>query len=359
MQAYLVLEDGSVFTGKKICAFKETVYVLVINTSMTGYLEFLSVPTYSGLGVLMTYPMVVNYGVNPGDFESRRPCPGALIINEICSTPSNFRSKQPLEAILLEFDIPCIGNIDTRAVVKKIRGKSLVRAILTDDISDLESIAEKLAAYESRLPKTFYEKTQPQTFGQENLGPDVAVFDCGIKNSQIKALVDRDCRVTVYPTLTPAQTLAAGGHQGLMIGGGPELLLEDEGLMKEISALLALNLPTFAVGVGQLLTAKALGGGIEKIKMGHRGSNYPVRFLEKDRTYVTSQNHALTPVPGKLPVGARVLCENINDKSVEGLVYSDRPLFSVQFYPDVKKGKHTTAFLFDRFIEMVKGGASS
>lgn len=358
MQAYLVLEDGSIYSGKKCGYFRETVFDLVINTSMTGYLEVLSDPSYSALGILMTYPMMGNYGVNLEDLESQSPCPSALIANEFCPFPSNFRSRQPLEAILLDFEIPCISNIDTRAVVKKLRGKSSVRALLTDDISDMESIKQKLAAYEPELPKTFYEKTKPQTLGSEDAEFDVAVFDCGIKLSLLLPLTERACKLTLYPPATEPETIAAGGHDGLIIGGGPELLLGDEKFLEKTAKLPELKLPTFACGLGQLLVAKALGGQVERIEMSHRGSNHPVRFIGEDRTFVTAQNHAFAVSGKALPNGAKIICENINDKSVEGLEYRDRPVFGVQFYPDSKTGSHTTAFLYDRFVGMMKGGGA-
>lgn len=358
MQAYLVLEDGSIYTGKKCGSFRETVFDLVINTSMTGYLEVLSDPSYSGLGILMTYPLIGNYGVNLEDLESQNPSPSALIVNELCSFPSNFRSRQPLEAILLDFDIPCISNIDTRAVVKKLRGKSSLKAILTDDVSDINSIKQKLAAYEPKLSKTFFENIKPQTLGSEDAEFDVAVFDCGIKYSQLSALTERACKLTIYPPTADPNTIVAAGHDGLLIGGGPELLLMDNELIEKVSKLLELKLPTFACGLGQLLVAKALGGKTEQIEMPHRGPNHPVRFMGEDRTFVTAQNHALAVSAKALPFGAKIICENINDKSVEGLEYTGRPLFSVQFYPDSKAGAHSTAFLYDRFIGMMKGGGA-
>lgn len=356
MRAYLLLEDGSIFEGNQRGAFHETACEVVFNTSMTGYLEVLTDPSYAGQGVVMTYPMIGNYGISREDFESLRLQPCALIVHELCDKPSNFRCTQPLEEILLEFNIPCICNVDTRAVVKKLREKGTMRGVITDNISNMPRLMDVISSFKQIRLVESVSIEQSMTFGMENTGHSVALLDCGTLNNLQQALVSRGCKVTLYPSFTTAQEIMAGKHDGLMLSSGPGDPAHNADIIKEIKKLYDLSLPTFGVGLGHQLMALATGGKTQKMEQGHRGTNYPVKFLNQDKTYITAQNHGYMVSAEGLPENAEINCINVNDKTVEGIVYHGKPVFTVQFYPSASPGVQGTAFLFDRFITMMEDG---
>jgi len=359
MRAYLVLEDGSIYEGNQRGAFRETACEVVFNTSMTGYLEVLTDPSYAGQGIVMTYPMIGNYGISREDFESFRLQPCAFIVHELCAAPSNFRSTQPLEEILLEFNIPCLSDIDTRAVVKKLRESGTMRGVITADISNLSRCMDVIATFKQIRLVESVSIERSIVFGAENTGPSIALLDCGTKYNIAKSLMARGCRVKQYPCFAAADEIIAGGHDGLMLSNGPGDPADCVGIIKEVKQLYDFAIPTFAICLGHQLMALATGGKTERMKYGHRGANHPVKFLSKDRTYISSQNHGYMVCEEGLPANAEVNCINVNDKTVEGVVYHGKPLFTVQFHPEASPGPHDTAFLFDRFIRMMGEGKYS
>lgn len=356
MRAYLVLEDGSIVEGKQRGAFRETTFELVFNTSMTGYLEVLTDPATAGQGIVMTYPMIGNYGINREDFESDRLQPRALIVHELCEKPSNFRSSGPLGDVLLEFNVPCICHIDTRAVVKKLRESGTMQGMITDDISDMPRLMDAIASFKQIRPVESVSIEQSMVLGTENTGLSVALLDFGTMDSMAQALVDRGCKVTCYPYSTPAEEIMAGKHDGLLLSSGPGDPADCESIIKEVKKLYDLDFPTFGIGLGHQLMALAAGGKTEKMNRGHRGKNYPVKFLKEDKTFITSQNHGYTVAAEDLPANMEINCINVNDKTVEGLVYPGKPIFTAQFYPDTPPAAQGTGFLFDRFIKMMEEG---
>lgn len=341
-----MLQNGAVYEGQAAGKFKETVCEVIFNTSMTGYVEMLSDPSNAGLGVIMTYPLIGNYGVCLDDMESDKLYPAALLVHELCDTPSNFRCEMTLEELLIKYDIPCVTGLDNRAIVMNIRENGAMKAIITDDISDKDALLNKIKAFEL---KNEY-KGVDETISEE--GVKVAFIDLGARKSIVDAFGQCGFAVTKYSTLN-ADEILAGGFKGVVIGNGVEDHDTFKDTIEEIKKLTDNNMPIFAIGLGHQLVALANGGKVEKMLHGHRGCNYPVRFVDRDKTYITAHNHGYAVT--EAPANADVLCINVNDKTIEGLKYQDKPVMTVQFIPDTVKGPNT-AFLFEDFKNLIKEG---
>lgn len=356
LNAYLMLEDGSVYAGTARGDFRETPCEVVFNTSMTGYVEILTDPSYAGQGIVMTYPMIGNYGVCRADFESVRLQPCAFIVHELCDTPSNFRNTMPLDELLKEFHIPCLAGVDTRAIVKKLRENGTMRGVITADIGDKSRLMQVIKGFaQDKLVESVTLK-EKRTLGAGNTGAKIALMDFGTKQNIAANLVDRNCVVTEYPSFTTAQEIIKSAPDGIMLSNGPGDPADCVEVIKEIKKLYDYGIPTFAICLGHQLMALANGGETERMKYGHRGANHPVKFLAEDKTYLSSQNHGYM-VNGKgLPENAEINCVNVNDKTVEGIVYHGKPVFTVQFHPEANSGPRDTSFLFDRFLKMTAEG---
>lgn len=341
-----MLENGAVFKGQAAAKFKETVCEVIFNTSMTGYVEMLSDPSNAGLGVVMTYPLIGNYGVCLEDMESDKLYPAALLVHELCDTPSNFRNEMTLEEFLVKHDIPCVTGLDNRAIVMNVRENGAMKAIITDDISDKDALLSKIKAFE--LKSTY--KGVDEKISDE--GVKVAFIDLGARKSFVNAFANRGYAVTKFATLN-ADEILAGDFEGVVISNGVEDHAAFADTIKEIKKLMDKNIPIFAIGLGHQLVALANGGKVEKMLHGHRGCNYPVRFNDKDKTYITAHNHGFAVT--EVPANADVLCVNVNDKTIEGLKYQNKPVMTVQFIPDTVKGPNT-AFLFEDFKNLIKEG---
>lgn len=341
-----MLENGTVFTGQAAGKFKETVCEVIFNTSMTGYVEMLSDPSNAGLGVIMTYPLIGNYGVCLEDMESDKLYPNALLVHELCDTPSNFRNEMTLEEFLIKYDIPCVTGLDNREIVMHIRENGTMKAIITDDISNKDALIGKIKAFEI---KNEYKGVDEKL---SNEGIKLAFIDLGARKSFAKAFADRGFAVDKFSTLN-ADEILAKGYEGVVISNGVEDLDSFAYTIPEIKKLIDNNMPVFAIGFGHQLVALANGGKVEKMLHGHRGCNYPVRFNDKDKTYITAHNHGYAVT--EAPANTEVLCVNVNDKTIEGLKYQDKPVMTVQFIPDTVKGPNT-AFLFEDFKNLIKEG---
>lgn len=341
-----MLENGAVFEGQAAGKFKETVCEVIFNTSMTGYVEMLSDPSNAGLGVVMTYPLIGNYGVCLSDMESDKLYPAALLVHELCDTPSNFRNEMTLENFLVKYDIPCVKGLDNRAIVMNVRENGAMKAIITDDISDKDALLNKIKAFEI---KNDY-KGNDEKISDE--GVKVAFIDLGARKSFAAAFANCGYAVTKFATLN-ADEILNGGYEGVVISNGVEDHDACAYAISEIKKLMDNNMPIFAIGLGHQLVALANGGKVEKMLHGHRGCNYPVRFNDKDKTYITAHNHGFAVT--ETPANADVLCVNVNDKTIEGLKYTNKPVMTVQFIPDIVKGPNT-AFLFEDFKNLIKEG---
>ena len=394
MKAYLILEDGTVFEGTSIGADKEVISEIVFNTSMAGYLEVLTDPSYAGQAVCMTYPLIGNYGVCRQDCESRRPWPDGFIVRELSRMPSNFRSDCSIQEYLKEYDVPGIAGIDTRALTKILREKGTMNGMITTNENyDLEEILPKLAAYttgkvvekvtcaekyEVKGSKDLSENgpvSGSAVFNKEafaagekekrpsmvralnGAGKRVALLDLGAKENIARSLAMRGCDVTVYPAGTKAEEIIADAPDGIMLSNGPGDPKECTDIIQEIRKLYETDIPIFAICLGHQLMALATGADTHKMKYGHRGGNHPVKDLATGRVYISSQNHGYVVDTDRLdPQIAVPAFVNVNDGTNEGLRYTGKNIFTVQFHPEACPGPQDSGYLFDRFITMMNGG---
>ena len=354
MKAFLILEDGTVFTGKSIGSAREVISEIVFNTSMTGYLEVLTDPSYAGQAVVMTYPLIGNYGICYEDMESDRPWLDAFIVRELSRLPSNFRSEDTIQNFLLKYDIPGIAGIDTRALTKILREKGTMNGcITTDENYQLDEILPKLAAYTTG--KVVEKVTCREKYVLHGDGPKVALMDFGAKRNIARNLNKRGCEVTVYPALTSAEEILAANPDGIMLSNGPGDPKECTSIIEEIKKLYASDVPIFAICLGHQLMALATGADTYNLKYGHRGGNHPVKDLSTGRVYISSQNHGYVVDTENLdPAVAVPAFQNVNDGTNEGLAYTGKNIFTVQYHPEACPGPQDSGYLFDRFMKMME-----
>jgi len=354
MKAYLILEDGTVFTGQSIGSTREVISEIVFNTSMTGYLEVLTDPSYAGQAVVMTYPLIGNYGICYEDMESDRPWLDAFIVRELSRLPSNFRCEDTIQNFLLKYDIPGIAGIDTRALTKILREKGTMNGCITTDGNyNLEELLPRLRAYTTG--KVVEKVSCKEKYVLEGNGAKVAFMDFGAKRNIVRRLQDRGCQVTVYPALTSAEEILAAKPDGIMLSNGPGDPKECTSIIEELKKLYASDVPIFAICLGHQLMALANGADTHKMKYGHRGGNHPVRDLATGRVYISSQNHGyVVDVESLSPEIAVPAFENVNDGTNEGLCYTGKNIFTVQYHPEACPGPHDSDYLFDRFMKMME-----
>ena len=392
MKAFLVLEDGTVFEGTHIGADKEVISEIVFNTSMAGYLEVLTDPSYAGQAVCMTYPLIGNYGICKEDMESLKPWPDGFIVRELSRIPSNFRCDMTIQQFIEENNVPGIAGIDTRALTKILREKGTMNGMITtNEKFDLDEVIPKLKKYttgkvvekvsceekytvaarnleengpmsgSASFDKEAYargEREKKPSLVQESNGAGlkVALMDFGAKKNIADSLAARGCEVTVYPALTPAEEIIADCPDGIMLSNGPGDPKECASIIEEIKKLYATEIPIFAICLGHQLMALANGADTYKMKYGHRGGNHPVKDLATGRVYISSQNHGYVVDTDNLdPAVAVPAFVNVNDGTNEGLSYTGKNIFTVQFHPEACPGPQDSGYLFDRFINMMKG----
>ena len=360
MKAYLILEDGTVFAGTSIGSQREVISEIVFNTSMTGYLEVLTDPSYAGQAVVMTYPLIGNYGICREDMESHRPWPDGYIVREISRIPSNFRCEDTLQHFLKSYDIPGISGIDTRALTKLLREKGTMNGMITTkEYGDLSLVCQRIKEYrvtgvvEATTTKEVY--TLPGDPAMEGGMKRVALLDLGAKRNIARSLNQRGCEVTVYPAGTSAETILDSHPDGIMLSNGPGDPKENTAVIEEIKKLYQSDVPIFAICLGHQLMALATGADTYKLKYGHRGGNHPVKDLETGRVYISSQNHGYAvdtdSLDEKVAVPAFI---NVNDGTNEGLKYTGKNIFTVQYHPEACPGPQDSGYLFDRFIKMME-----
>ena len=353
-KAFLVLENGTVFEGRSETCEKEVISEIVFNTSMTGYLEVLTDPSYAGQSVCMTYPLIGNYGVCIDDSESDGPHVDAFIVHELSRLESNFRSTLPLKEYLIEHEIPCISGIDTRRLTKLLRQRGTMNGMITfDENYSPDEIIPKLKAYTTG--KVVEKVTTSGIYEVGDGEIKIAVLDVGMKRDIANKLAKRGCTVTVYPAATPAGAIISSKPDGIMISNGPGDPKECDGIIGEIKKLYDTDIPIFAICLGHQLMALSVGGDTHKMKYGHRGANHPVKDLETGRVYISSQNHGYVVDEASIPPSiASPAFVNVNDGTNEGLKYKDKNIFTVQFHPEACAGPLDSEYLFDRFISMIK-----
>ena len=332
MKAFLILEDGHIFEGKSIGSTKEIISEIVFNTSMTGYLEVITDPSYAGQAVVMTYPLIGNYGICYEDMESLKPWPDGYIVRELSRMPSNFRSEGTIQDFLVKNDIPGIEGIDTRALTKILREKGTMNGMITTNENFvLDEVISELKKYSPTgvVKKVTCDKVSKLEGGKYK----VALMDFGAKNNIAKSLHNRDCEVTIYPAQTSAKTIIESNPDGIMLSNGPGDPKECTEIIEEIKELYNSNIPVFAICLGHQLMALATGADTHKMKYGHRGGNHPVKDLKSGRVYISSQNHGYVVDENTIDENvAEVGFINVNDKTVEGLRYKNKPVFTVQFH---------------------------
>ena len=358
MKATLILANGAVFHGRSIGASGERVCEMVFNTSMTGYQEILTDPSYAGQGVVMSYPLIGNYGVNHEDNESRRPWVEAFVVRHLSPRGSNFRCEDTLDHFLKDNNIVGIEDVDTRAITKLLRSQGSMNGMITcAEHFNVNEVMEKLAAYQVTGTVERVTRTQPETFpayGEEK--HHVALMDYGVKQHMIECLRRRGCKVTALPASTPASEVLAGGFDGVMLSNGPGNPAENTAIIAELKKLYDSTLPLFGVCLGHQLLALATGAKTGRLAYGHRGSNHPVRDLEKGRVFITSQNHGYMVLSDSVdPTVAEVSHVNVNDGTCEGLHYKRPNCFTTQFHPEANAGPRDTEYLFNRFVASMGG----
>ena len=355
MKAFLILEDGTVFNGTSIGSTREVISEIVFNTSMTGYLEVLTDPSYAGQAVTMTYPLIGNYGICYKDMESLKAWPDGYIVRELSRMPSNFRCEDPIQKFLIDNDIPGIAGVDTRALTKILREKGTMNGMITTNENyNLDEILPKIKEY--KVTGVVDKVTCSEKKVLKGDGPRVALYDFGAKNNIARSLNSRGCEVTIYPARTPAEEVLKTNPDGIMLSNGPGDPKECVSEIEEIKKLYNSDVPIFAICLGHQLMALATGADTHKLKYGHRGANHPVKDLKTGKVYISSQNHGYVVdaenVDPNIAVPAFV---NVNDGTNEGLAYVGKNIFTVQFHPEACPGPQDSGYLFDRFINMMGG----
>jgi carbamoyl-phosphate synthase small subunit len=383
-KALLALEDGRVFEGTAFGAEATSTGEICFNTSMTGYQEVLTDPSYRGQIVTMTYTQIGNYGVNPLDFESERPQVRGFVIEELCEVPSNWRSTQALGEWLREWSIPGIQGIDTRALTTHLRTRGAMRAVITtDEITHAEAV--QLAARSAPMEGSDFVKevttAKPYVWDAEDresgdwdipspsqnraAGPDgivrhplppvkhhIVAYDFGVKRNILRRLRQAGFRVDVVPATTSAKDVLAKNPDGIFLSNGPGDPAALDYIHREVKQLIGVK-PIFAICLGHQILGHAYGGKTFKLKFGHRGGNQPVKDLRNGKVAITSQNHGFAIDPSSLPGNVEVTHINLNDGTVEGMRHREAPVLSVQYHPEAAPGPHDAKYFFTEFAAMI------
>ena len=354
MKAFLILEDGHVFTGTSIGSSEEVISEIVFNTSMTGYLEVLTDPSYAGQAVVMTYPLIGNYGICYEDMESLKPWPKGFIVRELSRLPSNFRSEDSIQNLLTKYNIPGIAGIDTRALTKILREKGTMNGMITTNENYImDDVKARLKQYTTGKVVELVTCKEKEVLNAD--GYKVALLDLGAKNNIARSLHARGCEVTIYPALTTAEEMIAAKPDGIMLSNGPGDPKECTTIIEEIKKLYHTDIPIFAICLGHQLMALATGADTHKMKYGHRGGNHPVKDLRTNKVYISSQNHGYVVDVDQMDKSiAEVSFINVNDGTVEGVRYLGKNIFTVQFHPEASPGPQDSGFLFDEFMKMME-----
>ncbi len=347
------LENGQIFEGEKIGSDKDTACEVVFNTGMAGYIETFTDPSYAGQGIVMTYPLIGNYGIIKQDSESSRIWAKAVIVHKLAEHESNFRTEGTLESFLIENDIPGLKNVNTRKLTKILRDSGTMKGYITTDITHLSKIHGEIEKY--KISDVVEEVTCKEVEKyNENAEKQVALLDYGYKKNILKSLLKRNVGVTIYPATTTAEEILKSNPDGIMLSNGPGDPEDCTFQIENVKKLYDSDIPIFGICLGHQLMGLATGAKTAKLKYGHRGPNHPVKDLETRRVYITSQNHGYYILETSIdPEIAEVSHVNLNDRTVEGLKYKNKNIFTVQFHPEACPGPEDTGYLFDKFVEMI------
>ena len=353
----MVLEDGRKFVGKSFGADGEAFGEMVFNTSMSGYQEILTDPSYARQIVAMTYPLIGNYGVNEQDIESRRAWVEGFVVREASRIASNFRSTASLQEYLKQNNIVGIEHIDTRALVRHIRDKGAMRAGISTNDTDAKSLLEKVLASpkmknrELASAVTVDENYEFPATIDERL--HIVAYDFGVKTNSLREFAKFGCRVTVVPAETSADEVLAHKPDGIFLSNGPGDPASMTKVVDEIKKLTESQTPMFGICLGHQLLGEAFGGSTYKLKFGHRGGNQPIKDLKTGKIEITAHNHGFAVDADSLPPEVEVTHINLNDLTVAGLRHKTLPIFSVQYHPESAPGPHDSEYLFERFVELM------
>ncbi|MCR4771000.1 MAG: glutamine-hydrolyzing carbamoyl-phosphate synthase small subunit [Oscillospiraceae bacterium] len=355
----IILEDGSEYLGRSFGSDRDKILEIVFNTSMAGYQEILSDPSYTDQAVVMTYPIIGSYGTAADDYETDIPSIGALIVREYNGEPSNFRSAEALGDVMSRYGICGISGVDTRKLTRSIRDRGSRKALLTSADVSLEEGLRRLGGYEpARDAVSRVSCREPRVFGAEDARFHVAAVDCGMKRNIVRSLVGRGCRVTAVPWNASAELIRSLRPDGIFLSNGPGDPTDVPETIETVRALIGFR-PIFGICLGHQILSLAFGAKTYKLKFGHRGGNHPVKDLETGRVEITSQNHSYAVDAESLrSTPLTVTHLNLLDGTVEGLKDEKDRVFSVQFHPESSPGPRDSGHLFDRFIRMmeVSGG---
>lgn len=349
---YLVLEDGTYYTGFKLGADTLTQGEIVFNTAMTGYQETLSDSSYTGQIITFTYPLIGNYGINRDDFESLIPTLKGVVVKEACQAPSNFRAQKTLNDVLKEFDIPGISGVDTRSITKKIREHGVLKAAFVDNETEIETTIQNLKTIE--FPRNEVPTVSTKTpYVSTGFDLRVVLVDFGKKQNIVRELNARGCEVTVVPYDTTAEEIIKMSPDGVMLSNGPGDPADVQVAVDMIKGIIG-KIPFFGICLGHQLFALSQGATSFKMKFGHRGANHPVKDLSTGKIALTSQNHGYAIDADSLKeTDLEVTHIALNDGTIEGLRHNFEPAFSVQYHPEACPGPTDSNYLFDQFIELM------
>ena len=373
MQAVLALEDGRLFWGKAFGSITERVGEVVFNTSLTGYQEIFTDPSYAGQIVVLTNPHIGNYGTSPSDAESARPYIEGLVVREFSPVSSNWRSTEVADEYLERNGVPVIAEIDTRAVVRHLRANGCLRGVISTSVEDTAALVAKALAHKKMdgtdlasvvTTKASYEwdASEPKNESGDTLLPvgseagetlHVVAYDFGIKQNILRMLTRENCRVTVVPAKTSAADVMAMAPDGVFFSNGPG---DPEPLEYAVANVRALQgkVPMFGICLGHQVFGIALGGKTYKLKFGHHGGNHPIKNLETGKVEITAQNHNYNVDPASLPADVERTHTNLNDDTLAGLRHKTDPMFSVQYHPEASPGPHDSHYLFRDFRKMME-----
>ncbi len=365
LKRYLILSDGTVVEGKPLGASGETIGEVVFNTGMTGYQEILTDPSYAGQIVLLTYPLIGNYGINDDDFESDRIQPAGLIVREACEVPSNWRATKSIHQLLVERNKVAIQGVDTRAITKHIRSAGVTMGVICDDPDAGKAHLERAKGYDETdfvLDVTTKEAYQWGPEGREALGtagPErlkLVVLDCGLKYNILRRFYRSGCQPIVLPATASAEEVLSHKPDGILLSPGPGDPQRLEPVIDTVRGLLGKK-PIFGICLGNQLLCHAIGGKTFKLKFGHRGANHPVKDLLTGKVTITSQNHGYAVDPESLAgTGAEVTQLNLNDGTVEGIRLKDLQANSIQYHPEAAPGPWDSRPYFSEFVEQMASG---
>jgi len=363
-RALLILEDGTIYKGRAFGVEESVAFgELVFNTSLSGYQEILTDPSYAGQVVTLTYPEIGNYGVNEEDVESRKIFARGLVVRNLSKKVSNWRATSCLDSYLKKAGISAISDVDTRAITRHIRDNGAMRCLITSQAAHTEAFDEK-----KKSELVAMVKASPQMEGLDLTGEvscekpytlgngrfKVAAIDYGMKQNILRSLTARDITVTVYPARTPAREILESRPDGIFLSNGPGDPAACSDILNELPHLIQSRIPIFGICLGHQLLSIAMGAKTYKLKFGHRGGNHPVKDMTTGKIEITSQNHGFAVDEKSMPNHLELTHINLNDLSVEGFRHKELPIFAVQYHPEASPGPHDSNYLFDRFARLIE-----